>query len=331
MNRSLTRSFAGALALAALTGGTLAARAQNAYTDPNFANSVVSFSGLGSNSLYNDPTAALGQPSTQIYGGQDVPKGEYHVSMAYPPYYQDQKTDGKNVIVTLGTGNETVAFNTPITHSDQHWYGDDFILFGNTFFPGTLGVTPTTDMTKDKIGGTGGIYQNGTPTVSVSSDGVTFYRLTPTSPYYPTNPYKWVGISAANPSGWDDTPGDLNDFTKPMNPSLYQPGSGDTSLKVAAFAGQTVAYAANSLYDDSAGGAAFSLAGLTDASGSPVGSISYIRFTGTGSSSVIDAVSRVGFDPAAAPEPGVLSVFILGTTGIAALVIRRRSRVNAVS
>jgi hypothetical protein len=299
----------------------LAAHAQN-YPDPNFANSVVSSSGLGTNPLYNDPNAALGQPSTQIYGGYDIPQGEYHVSMVYAPYYTTQQTGGQDVIVSMGTaGTETVKFDTPIVHSDQHWYGDDFILFGNTFFSGSASVTPTTNMATDIIG-SGGIYQNGAPQISVSSDGVTFYSITPNSPYYPTNPYQWVGVSAQNPSGWNDS--SLNDFTKPVNPALVQPG--DTSLSVAAFAGKSVAYAANTLYNGSAGGAAFSLAGLVDANGNPITSISYIRFTGdptnSGDTTNIDAISRVGF--ASAPEPSGSAILLVGVTGLVMLAVRRQ-------
>jgi hypothetical protein len=153
-------------------------------------------------------------------------------------------------------------------------------------------------MTQNDINGSGGISQNGVPTVSVSEDGITFITLTPTTPYYPTNPYYWSGTSTANPSGWEDS--QLQDFTKPVNPDLT---AND-------FAGQSVAYAADTLYDGSAGGAAFSLkgTGLTE--------IQYIRFTGTGGSSVVDAVSAVGFDPAAAPEPSALLIFAIGIGGL---------------
>jgi hypothetical protein len=132
--------------------------AQTVYTDPNYANSVVSYSNLGTNSLYDDPNAALGQPTTQIYGAYDSPAAEYHISMVYAPYYKTQKSGGQNVIVTVASGTMVLSFDTPIVHSDAHWYGDDFILFGNTFFTATGSVTPTTDMTKLNIGSTGGIY-----------------------------------------------------------------------------------------------------------------------------------------------------------------------------
>lgn len=289
--------------------GLIALAPSSAVHAQTFASSVVSYSGLGTNPLYNNPNAVLGQPTTLINGNQDIPKGTYHASMVYPAYNQDPQ--GNNLIDTLGsTGVITVAFDTPITHSDSHWYGDDFIVFGNTFFPGSASVTPTTDMTQEKINGNGAIYQNGTPQISVSADGISFVNLTPQTAWFPTNPYKWVGISTANPSGWDDTPGDLNNFTQPVNPLI----------PLSAFAGDSVASADSRLYNGSAGGAAFSLLG------SGLTSVNYIRFTGEGNSSVIDAVSHVSDAPAAVPESsslvslGLLLALSLGFASV------RRSR-----
>lgn len=292
----------GLLTLSLLAGTSLSVRAQD------FATKVVSSSGLGSNKLYNDPTAVLGQPTTLINGAFDIPRGTYHASLPYAPYNKDPQ--GNNLIATLGdSGAITVAFDTPITHSSSHWFGDDFLVFGNTFFPGNAGITPTTDMTTVKINSNGGIYQNGTPLVSVSADGISFTTLTAQSAWFPTNPFKWVGISAQNPSGWDDTPGHLNDFTKPVNPAL-------TPMR---FGGDTVADAANRLYDGSAGGAAFTLAG------SGLDSINFIRFTGGGFSSVIDAVSRVSDAPQTAPVPEASTFWSLFVS-LAALAIFSVSR-----
>ncbi|MCW3055912.1 MAG: hypothetical protein JWN14_5082, partial [Chthonomonadales bacterium] len=227
---------------------------------------------------------------------------------------------GNNVITSLGTsGTVTVKFSTPIVHSDQHWYGDDLIVFGNSFFPSSTGVTPTTDMANTLINGGGGIFQNGTPLISVSADGISFVTLA-ASTWYPTNPYSWAGISASNPSGWNDS--QLMDFTKPINPGLSP----------SAFAGVSVANAANNLYNGSAGGAAFSLTGVTDGNGQPLNSVQYIRFTGDGSGGTnnIDAVSRVGFaptTPTATPEPGAGAMILIGLAGVG--VLRRRRRTHA--
>ena len=275
-----------------------------------YASSVFSSSGLGSNGLYNNPAAALGQPTTLINGVFDTPPQTYHASMVYPAYATDP--NGSNLLVSLGaTGSVTVKFDTPIVHSDQHWYGDDFIVYGNSFFASSTGVTPTTDMSKVQIGSMGSIFQNGVPVVSVSADGVHFTQLA--SPvWYPTNPYAWVGNSAQNPSGWDDS--HLQDFTKPVNPFLT-PSS---------FSGVSVATAANTLYAGSAGGAAFSLAGLTDASGNALTSVQYIQFSGGGGSGAynIDAVARVS-SAAPVPECGTLISLVIGLVGVGFLRRRR--------
>lgn len=311
MTRTLIR-----FALPSLVGLSVALLPALSAQAQAFANTVVGSSGLGSNGLYNNPAATLGQPAILINGIFDVPQGIYHVSMAYAPYGVDP--NGNNVITSLGTaGTVTVKFDTPIVHSDQHWYGDDFIVFGNSFFPTNAGVTPTSDMSQVLINGSGSIYQNGTPRISVSADGLNFVTLG-ASTWYPTNPYAWAGISASNPSGWNDS--QRMDFTKPINPGLSP----------SAFAGVSIADAANNLYNGSAGGAAFSLAGLTDLNGNPLTSIQYVRFTGDGSGGTnnIDAISRVGFAPAVAatPEPSAGVILVIGIAGAGLLRRRRRAR-----
>lgn len=292
-----------ALALASLT--LLAGLAPAAHSQ-QFASSVAASSSLSANSLYNNPNAALGQPTTLAYDGYDT----YHDSLAYSAYGKDPQ--GSNLLVSLGStglGSLTVKFDqAPITHSDSHWFGEDFIVYSNQFFVGDNYVTPTTDMTQFHL--TDGSTFGTLPTVSVSSDGINFVTLSPAdSVLYPENPYKWVGISAQNPSGWDDS--HLQDFSKPVDPALT----------AAAFAGQTAAHAANDLYNGSAGGTAFSLANTPFATTG----IQYIRFTGAGT---VDGVSRVA-NAAPVPESATALSFglllALGAGG-AALSARRRVR-----
>lgn len=275
------RPALGLLSLTLLIGTAPAARSQQ------FAASATG-TGLSINPLYSNPNAAVGQPTTLAYDGFDT----YHDSLAYSAYGQDPQ--GNNLLALLpsnGSGSLTVKFDqAPITHSAGHWFGEDFIVYSNQFFVGDNFVNPTTDMSQFHL--TDGTTFGALPTVSVSSDGINFVTLTPAdSILYPENPYKWVGISAQNPSGWDDS--HLQDFSKPVDPSLT----------AAAFAGQTVANAANNLYNGSAGGTAFSLANTPFAAGG----IQYIRFTGTGA---IDGVSRVG--NAALPVPEMNSGWLLG-------------------
>ena len=260
--------------LALLMGIATAAHSQQ------FASSVAASSNLSTDPLYSDPKAALGQPTTLAYDGYDT----YHDSLPYPAYGSDP--DGNNLLVSLGgtgLGSLTVKFDqAPITHSSAHWFSEDFIVFSNQFFIAQDYVTPTTDMSQFHL--TDGTVFGSLPTVSVSSDGINFVTLTPAdSLLFPENPYKWVGISAQNPSGYDA--GQLQDFSKPVNPTLT----------TADFAGQTVAHAGNDLYNGSAGGTAFSLANTQFAQTG----IQYIRFTGSGT---VDGVSRVGNAPAPVPE-----------------------------
>lgn len=275
------RPALGLLSLTLLFGIVPAAHSQQ------FASSATG-TNLSTNPLYSDPSAATGQPTTLANDGFDI----YHDSLAYSAYGQNPQ--GNNLLVSLGSsglGSLTVKFDqAPITHSDSHWFGEDFIVYSNQFFIGDNFVTPTTDMSQFHL--TDGTTFGTLPTVSVSSDGLNFVTLAPAdSVFYPENPYKWVGISAQNPSGWDDS--HLQDFSKPVDPSLT----------AASFAGQTAANAANTLYNGSAGGTAFSLANTPFATTG----IQYIRFTGAGT---IDGVSRVGNAVPAVPEMN--SAWLLG-------------------
>ena len=294
------RPALGLLSLTLLVGGATAAHSQE------FATSVYSASDLSTNPAYSNPAAALGQPTTLATAGGQT----YHDSMVYSAY--GANPDGSNTLAQLnpnGQGNLIVAFSDPITHSDSHWYGDDFIVYNNNFFIGSSssGITPTTDMSGVTL--TGGLF--GTlPTVSVSNDGVNFVTLKSPDPvFYPENPYQWVGISTQNPSGWNDS--SLQDFSEPVDPALT----------ASAFTGQTVAYAADMLYDGSAGGTAFSLAGTPFAETG----IKYIEFTGTGT---IDGVSRVADTPAAVPEASTLVSFG-ALCALGGLCAARRSRKSA--
>lgn len=307
----------GLLSLAALFSLAPGAHAQQ------FASSVAAYSNLNTSGLFSNPNAALGQPSTLT---DDTFKDLYHASAANPTYGVDP--NGKNLLVSFGStgqGSLTVKFdNAPIVHSDAHWFGQDFIVYGNSFFQGHNNATgddfvhadtdlTQTDMTQYHVTN-GAAYANGIPTVSVSANGADFVTLTSADTMlFPENPYKWVGISAQNPSGWEDTPGNLQDFSKPVDPSLT----------AAEFDGKSIADVANTLYGGSAGGFSFSLAGTQFATTG----ISYVRFTGLGN---IDGVSRVSDAPQSAPVPEASTALSLavGLLVIGGVCLRRKARVT---
>lgn len=307
-----------------LVGLACAASAQNPFASSYVntpADQPTNLGGGYDTPAYANPSAVLGQPTTQIQYVYDGNK-TYDRSLAFPANGTDP--EGNDLITAIGNsstgsgaadqpGNLTVTFNTPIVHSDSHWYGMDFIVFGNQGFIGQNGSyvqSPNQDMSTFYIGD--GSTFSSLPTVSVSADDVTFYTLTPAgSVLFPENPYAWAGVSAANPSGWDHN--HLLDFTKPVNPALT----------AGSFAGQSVDNAANVLYDGSAGGTPFSLASLANTSIAATG-IRYLRFSGFGT---VDAVSQVS----AAPEPGMLWVFALGSGSLSALLWRRQRQTRAAA
>jgi hypothetical protein len=276
----------------------------------NFGGSVISSSHLSTQpypsspvQAFNDPTSALGQPTTL----QDDTFGDLtHACIVNSAYGVDQ-TSGKNLLVGFdnsGLGELTVQMSAPITHSASHWFGQDFIVFGNTFFTGVDYVTDATDMNTYQI--TDSNPTGTLPQVSVSADGINFYNVAPASSLnFPENPYRWAGISSANPTGW----GALNDFSKPVDPSLT----------AADFANKTVAFADNTLYNGSAGGTSYSFFGQT-----PLTTIDFIRFSpvSTGSLGIIDGVSAVGSAPV--PEASTMTALLIGLLGLAATAYRRR-------
>ncbi len=293
MRASFSRPIFAMLPLAFVLAGTTAAHSQN------YAASVVSTSNLGTNPSYNDPSAALGQPTTLSFDGTNT----FHSSMVYPAY--GTTPAGANTLVSLGSsglGTIVVQMASPITHSDSHWYGDDFIVYGNAqvFSTNFAIITPTTDMSQIVVGSTYGIYQNGVPQVSVSADGIHFVPLTTTQTFFPENAYSWAGISASDPTGW----GAQNNFTEPVNPGL----------SASSLFGQTVAYDDDSLYNGAAGGQAFSLAG------SGLSTINYIEFTGYGN---IDGVVGVSNNPASVPEASSVVSFGL-LLGFGVFAVRRK-------
>lgn len=240
------------LALAGVLITSTIARAQ-------FASGVTTYSeGNGVEAGFNDPTSALGAPSTQTVDPDPVYGGIFPVDPFEAPYLSSQ-------IVGVGTGGSlTLQFNTPIQNNPNNPFGVDFIIFGHAGFNEDFSTGTAAD---------GSFYTGGTSDVrvSVSADGTTFYTL---------NPALTPAVDGLFP-----TDGTGNPFL-PVNPALT----------AADFAGQDLA-GIRALYNGSAGGAGFSLAWAIDGTGHSVSlsSVDYVRLDvlNDGTPAYIDAISVV--------------------------------------
>ncbi|HXR49099.1 MAG TPA: PEP-CTERM sorting domain-containing protein [Candidatus Limnocylindrales bacterium] len=234
-----------------------------AITRAQFASSVASYSqgNVNNNAYYetfNDPTSALGAPSTEtvdpIYGNSPVDPFE-------APYLPNQ------IVGIGGGGSLTLQFNTPILNNPNNPLGLDFIIFGHAGFNEDFSTGTAVD---------GSLYTGGTSDVrvSVSSDGSTFYELNPAlapqvdglyptdgsgNPFLPVNP----ALTAANFAGQD-----LNGIR-----ALYNGSAGG--------AGFSLAWAIDS------NGNSVSLS-----------SVNYVRLDGVSGVAFIDAMSVVVPEPA---------------------------------
>jgi hypothetical protein len=254
-----------------------------------FASSVVDSSGLGANPYYSEPNAMLGRPTLwnhDEFGGG--PKQRVATSIVYGPWEQDD--NGNNVITSIPTGGHvTVAFDEPIVDDPANWYGQDFIVYGNSSFLASGFVEWNTNLEELTIVGPD-VFAEPTQ-VSVSPDLVNWYTYTNTfaDTLFPTQAFEW-DFKIHN---WNAD----SDWTKPVNPTLT--GNDFNGLSVA----DGIA-----LYAGSGGGTGFDLAE------SGFSSIKYIRFDGSGGE--IDAVSRVGH---AVPEPATWAIL-----GLSLLALRRK-------
>jgi hypothetical protein len=196
-----------------------------------YAASVVSYNpGTGYTTNYTDTNAVVGPPST----------GTATHPLAVTPFSPPSHT---NQILSLGAGGSlTVSFNPPIVSgAPGNLFGLDFLIFGNSFFVETNGGVATGTVSHDAC----------QATVSVSSDGVTFYKLNPAlapqlNYFYPTD--------------------GSGNFQIPVNPAL----TNFTNLTLAGI---------RALYSGSAGGAGYEMAWAQDANSNSVSlfEISYIR------------------------------------------------------
>jgi hypothetical protein len=158
-----------------------------------YASSVISYNaGTGATAGYNDPSTALGTPSTFT----NDPRFPSAVDPYDPPYLADQ-------IVSIGAGGSlTLQLGAPIRNDSAHAFGLDFIVYGNAGFIADF-------QTGISTGALFGADATGTR-VSVSADNVTYFTLDPNlapifDSYFPTD-----GAGA---------------FGQPVNPSLANAAS----------------------------------------------------------------------------------------------------------
>ena len=220
---------------------------------------VVSYQpGSGFVPNYTDPSTALGDVSRVNPFGEATDPFD-------PPY-------GTNQIVSLGAGGSLVLFfQKPIHNHPHNPHGLDFVIFGNSGFI----ITNEFDFTTFNWIGTpatdGSLFaqSTGDTRVSVSRDGVTFYQLDP--------------ALAPAVDRWFPTDG-AGDPRVPLDPAL----------RPADFAGATLDNI-RTLYDDSAGGAAYDISWARDARGRRVHlpEIHFIRIDVLSGKAEIDAISEV--------------------------------------
>lgn len=273
-----------------------------------YATELVSYSSsLTGSSLYNDPYAVLGAPSTNFtnsYGSTSTGR----VKLVEPAY--NVGLDGSKLITTLNTDQYIIVkFDHQVVDDPDNPYGIDFLVFGNSFYTGSGTVSDASDMNTYML--SGGSTFNGAGwfenvVVSVSQDGENWYTYSD-GPYgdnaYPTNAYLWDAENAT----WTDI---LSDFTKPVDPDA-----------VAALLGQTGVSAADVIaaYAGSGGGTGFDLAE------SGYSWIQYIKVEGISgySGGEIDAFADVS-PVSSVPIPA--AVWMLGSGLMGLVGVRRKLR-----
>ncbi len=266
----LTRSF---YPLAALGAAALFA----APLQAQHATHVIDYTpGTGGAAGYDNPSAALGEPSRVTPGEFGGPVDPFN------PAYLDTQ------LVTLGAGGSlTVGFASPIFNDPAHPAGLDFLIFGGAGFIITNAFdenfnfigTPATD---------GSLFgaQTGETRVSVSADGTAFFTLNP----------------ALAPAVEDLFPADgQGDWTRPVDPSL----------SYADFAGLTLEEIRDR-YAGSGGGAGFDLSWAQDATGQPVvlDSIQFVRVEVLSGKTELGGFAAVNV----VPEPATWALLVGGVS-----------------
>ena len=160
-----------------------------------YAVEVVDFEpGVGADPGYDDPTAALGEP-TRMSG---IPGVLDSAVTPFQPAYMPSE------LVTIGLGGQlTLAFAAEVRDDAANPHGIDLIVFGNAFFTAMSSESPCTDALYDEEG-----------LIEVSLDGKTFVPIENTSAdgLFPTLGYLDVEAFATEPGEQE------SDFLRPVNP-----------------------------------------------------------------------------------------------------------------
>lgn len=184
-----------------------------------YATSVISYTpGTGTSAGYNQPTTALGMPSTFT----NDPTFPGPVDPFDPPYLTSQ-------IVSIGAGGSlTVQFDTPILNNPANPFGVDLVIYGNAGF--------TYDFnTGISDGQLFGAATSGSTRVSVSSDNVNYFTLDPSvaptiDSYFPTDGSGTFGL-AVNPALANAA--SFNGLTLEQIRSKYAGSAGGTGFDLA--------------------------------------------------------------------------------------------------
>ncbi|MCG3132885.1 MAG: hypothetical protein FLDDKLPJ_03752 [Phycisphaerae bacterium] len=241
-------------------------------SDP-WADAVVDFSpSLDGRGLYNDPVAALGEPTRTFI---DPFSGEpFRASVVVAPLNRDES--GRKTLLTLRRGEFVkVRFDEPVEDDPRNPFGIDLLVFGNAFFVADAGIDPETNM--DGVMILGGAYREPV-IVAVSPTGEGNPESHPEAwhvfsggPYgddlFPTNAFLWDSCAHA----W----GSPSDYTRPVDPALTEADF------IGLSAGEGI-----TLYRGSGGGAGFDLAAT------PFASVQYVYLTSE-SLGEVDALADV--------------------------------------
>jgi len=272
---------------AALVGGLLVVEVA-AWGMPWAAEVVEYVPGAGVRAGYDDPDAAIGEPS------RFTPDPEFGfdsvVSVFSPPYRPEQ-------VVSLGDGGAlTVRLGEPAVDDPLHPFGVDLIVFGNAGF--------VLDFEAGAVASPAALLGEGAGHVAVSPDGVRFFEIpgVRADSLFPTQGYLDSGM-------FDSQPGQVPaDFRRPVNPALT----------LQDFAGLSYEQVLG-LYDGSGGGLPIDIAEAVDELGRPAGlqEVRYVRVWHVGEGHTeIDGFAVV-------PEPAGLGMFV-GALAVVARLGRRR-------